>query len=83
MDRAAQGTVSRAFEEALFFLLLAPWESWSTMPEPAEFSHRAGGCEGYDLGNRPLGRLVSPSPFRAAGNFLMSFVKSDDNSLSL
>jgi hypothetical protein len=28
-----KGRFPGAFEEALFFLLLAPWESWSTMPE--------------------------------------------------
>jgi hypothetical protein len=28
-----KGRFPRAFEEALFFLLLAPWENWSTMPE--------------------------------------------------
>ncbi|SCY39980.1 hypothetical protein [Paracoccus tibetensis] len=28
-----KGRFPCAFEEALFFLLLAPWEGWSTMPE--------------------------------------------------
>ncbi len=28
-----KGRFPNAFEEALFFLLLAPWEGWSTMPE--------------------------------------------------
>ena len=28
-----KGRFPGAFEQALFFLLLAPWESWSTMPE--------------------------------------------------
>lgn len=28
-----KGRFPGAFEEALFFLLLAPWEGWSTMPE--------------------------------------------------
>lgn len=28
-----KGRFPNAFEEALFFLLLVPWESWSTMPE--------------------------------------------------
>ncbi|MBW9076416.1 hypothetical protein JNB84_00505 [Rhizobium pusense] len=28
-----KGRFPGVFEEALFFLLLAPWESWSTMPE--------------------------------------------------